>query len=223
MPECRFCLVDEKIGNTDNPLLSPCKCKGSAEFVHVECLEKWRSTDTTSKQHYICPVCNTKYNSDLVLFKEIVPDLQRSFTIKLMLNPLIIPLLINYLYLCLVSESTSIMLCNMKKNETNYICQYDKGIEYAYNTEYFYIYYYALQILHTSVYTGLYCALFSNVESKRRYLRHSLKFIYLPLFHLINISFIQRYMILSGTIHQFLMPFYIKRHIDILKSMNDKL
>lgn len=37
---CRICLCDE-IGDGDLAMLSPCRCKGSCEFVHRSCLVKW--------------------------------------------------------------------------------------------------------------------------------------------------------------------------------------
>ena len=225
MPECRFCLIEDKIDNVDYPLVSPCKCRGSAEFVHIKCLEKWRSTDLRDNQHYLCPVCNTKYNSDLVLFQEIIPELTGSLSIKIIFNPFIIPVMLNYLYLCLVSGRTPLLICNNNYNETNYICNYDESIlqNREVNTQHFYIYYYLLQTIHTGFYLGLYLCFYRQVESKRRYFKHSLKFLVLPMFHLFFLSFINRYMYLVGTINQVLLPLYLKRHINILKSMNEQL
>ena len=36
---CKFCLCDES--TEENYLISPCKCKGSCEMVHVDCLKMW--------------------------------------------------------------------------------------------------------------------------------------------------------------------------------------
>ena len=36
---CKFCLCDDH--SDDNFLISPCKCKGSCEGVHVQCLKMW--------------------------------------------------------------------------------------------------------------------------------------------------------------------------------------
>jgi hypothetical protein len=33
---CRICLMEDQEG-----LISPCKCKGSCEFVHLDCLKTW--------------------------------------------------------------------------------------------------------------------------------------------------------------------------------------
>ena len=36
---CKICLCDES--TEEDPLISPCKCKGSCEFIHVGCLRNW--------------------------------------------------------------------------------------------------------------------------------------------------------------------------------------
>ncbi|KAL3127205.1 Ssm4 ring finger-containing protein [Cryptosporidium hominis] len=43
---CRICLSDDADGFTDtneplNPLICPCDCKGSMQFVHLQCLRTW--------------------------------------------------------------------------------------------------------------------------------------------------------------------------------------
>ncbi|XP_041829627.1 E3 ubiquitin-protein ligase MARCHF7-like [Melanotaenia boesemani] len=37
--KCRYCHCSET--SPDNPLLSPCKCSGSMQFVHFDCLKQW--------------------------------------------------------------------------------------------------------------------------------------------------------------------------------------
>ena len=36
---CKFCLCDDS--DAENFMISPCKCKGSCEGVHVQCLKMW--------------------------------------------------------------------------------------------------------------------------------------------------------------------------------------
>ncbi len=36
---CKFCLCDEV--TEENYMISPCKCKGSCEGVHIDCLKMW--------------------------------------------------------------------------------------------------------------------------------------------------------------------------------------
>jgi hypothetical protein len=43
-------------------LLRPCKCKGSQQYVHEECLSAWRMQDPLEKRNYWqCPTCRYKY------------------------------------------------------------------------------------------------------------------------------------------------------------------
>eukprot|EP00920_Eleutheroschizon_duboscqi_P017812 GHVT01042759.1.p1 GENE.GHVT01042759.1~~GHVT01042759.1.p1 ORF type:complete len:898 (+),score=247.08 GHVT01042759.1:419-3112(+) len=39
--QCRICLQDGNASPGEDPLISPCRCRGSIEFVHVECLRHW--------------------------------------------------------------------------------------------------------------------------------------------------------------------------------------
>jgi E3 ubiquitin-protein ligase DOA10 len=58
--ECRICLHDIYTGlNWDGgEWLSPCRCKGSARWVHRGCLEDWiRNHALTSKQKTQCCTC----------------------------------------------------------------------------------------------------------------------------------------------------------------------
>lgn len=36
---CRICLTEEE--ESENPLLTPCKCAGSMGFIHHQCLKQW--------------------------------------------------------------------------------------------------------------------------------------------------------------------------------------
>tara|TARA_B100001250_G_scaffold400963_1_gene412226 strand:- start:1035 stop:1535 length:501 start_codon:yes stop_codon:yes gene_type:complete len=50
--ECRICF-----DSTDEPLISPCKCTGSMQWVHRTCLQKWINIKKDTK----CPVCKENY------------------------------------------------------------------------------------------------------------------------------------------------------------------
>lgn len=67
-PSCRIWFNEEE---TDNPLISPCKCSGSLKFIHYRCLKSWleskrtiKSTQTTISYHWKsleCELCKTIY------------------------------------------------------------------------------------------------------------------------------------------------------------------
>ncbi|CAI5535749.1 unnamed protein product [Closterium sp. Naga37s-1] len=55
-PQCRICL--ESDGPDD--LIAPCKCKGSARFVHRSCLDQWRATEEGFAFCH-CSTCKTRF------------------------------------------------------------------------------------------------------------------------------------------------------------------
>jgi E3 ubiquitin-protein ligase DOA10 len=38
---CRICLFNSEPNNDTNPMISLCKCKGSVNHVHLNCLKLW--------------------------------------------------------------------------------------------------------------------------------------------------------------------------------------
>ncbi len=58
-PSCRFCLSTKQLGK--NKLITPCECRGSIEFVHIQCLNRWRHMDP-ARNGQKCLLCMTDYN-----------------------------------------------------------------------------------------------------------------------------------------------------------------
>ena len=60
--QCRICLG----GPQDEPelgrLFSPCRCKGTMKYVHVQCLNQWRKTAVKKESFYQCDQCHYQYN-----------------------------------------------------------------------------------------------------------------------------------------------------------------
>ena len=54
--ECRFCCDNS---HASENLYRVCKCKGSIEWCHMDCLEEWIRYKKVDKK--TCEVCNTKY------------------------------------------------------------------------------------------------------------------------------------------------------------------
>lgn len=57
-PICRICLQEE---TDDKQLIYPCNCTGTANFVHMECLNEWRNTSPNPLAATKCLICNTSY------------------------------------------------------------------------------------------------------------------------------------------------------------------
>ena len=58
---CRVCWGDED----DGPLVRPCACRGSAEWIHKACLEEWRRTGPREDAAYRCGQCKDEYRDAL--------------------------------------------------------------------------------------------------------------------------------------------------------------
>ena len=70
---CRFCLDGAKTGA--NPLLEPCVCRGSIQFVHLLCLNRWRLQGTGDSRD-TCPICHTIYRIEFEDSSETIPSIQ---------------------------------------------------------------------------------------------------------------------------------------------------
>jgi len=71
VPFCYMCF-DETETET-NPLITPCKCKGDTQYVHVECLRKWHSAESDNPICFLssvdatCSVCKSTFQSNIKL------------------------------------------------------------------------------------------------------------------------------------------------------------
>jgi len=54
---CRICHVSNS--SPEDELISPCRCKGTAKFVHRECLNDWRRVKR--RRSYQCEICEAHY------------------------------------------------------------------------------------------------------------------------------------------------------------------
>ena len=54
---CRICLESDN----NEQLISPCLCSGSSQYVHTECIQKWRTTTTNEEAIIMCMECRFHY------------------------------------------------------------------------------------------------------------------------------------------------------------------
>lgn len=69
---CRFCFDDAE------PLIHPCKCRGSVALVHPDCLQRWHETNPNGVKTLkplpfpsidglqVCELCRTEYRRERV-------------------------------------------------------------------------------------------------------------------------------------------------------------
>ncbi|KAF9435607.1 hypothetical protein BGZ76_005894 [Entomortierella beljakovae] len=60
--QCRICLGGADEEDTLGRLISPCLCKGSMKYVHVECLNAWRARSQKRESHYKCDTCKYSFS-----------------------------------------------------------------------------------------------------------------------------------------------------------------
>ena len=56
---CRICMDNEV-----NGMIAPCRCNGSAKYVHRECLDRWRNEHPDGPSFKRCGTCNFEYILD---------------------------------------------------------------------------------------------------------------------------------------------------------------
>lgn len=59
---CRICYGGKEEETDLGRLISPCKCRGTAKYVHIMCLQAWRAQSAQSKAYFECDLCHYKYN-----------------------------------------------------------------------------------------------------------------------------------------------------------------
>nr|CAG8568624.1 12015_t:CDS:2 [Entrophospora candida] len=58
---CRICFSGPEDEDNLGRLISPCRCKGSMRYVHVECLNRWRLRSLKRTSFFQCDECKYKY------------------------------------------------------------------------------------------------------------------------------------------------------------------
>ena len=90
---CRICFASEN--EPTNPLFRPCHCRGSMRWVHMECLEHWRSTSVNPNSFYECEQCKFKYRFG-------ASSANKFFLARLLASSFAVHLLSFALLLCLI-------------------------------------------------------------------------------------------------------------------------
>ncbi|MEQ2190342.1 E3 ubiquitin-protein ligase marchf7 [Xenoophorus captivus] len=57
---CRICQMQEE--SSSNPLIQPCRCTGSLQYVHQECIKRWLRSKISSGKPPLSDICTTYKN-----------------------------------------------------------------------------------------------------------------------------------------------------------------
>jgi len=64
MDTCRICYIQAE---KNNPLVAPCVCKGSVQYIHKQCLYRWVRISTRND----CELCKTPFTMEMIKFEQI--------------------------------------------------------------------------------------------------------------------------------------------------------
>lgn len=59
---CRICFAGAEDEPTLGRLISPCKCKGTMRYVHLQCLNRWRIVSRKKTSFFQCDECKYSYS-----------------------------------------------------------------------------------------------------------------------------------------------------------------
>jgi hypothetical protein len=211
--ECRFCLQEGKTNDKRNPLWKPCKCKGTSAYVHKICLTKWRMTTLRVDQDIQCPVCNSVYDIQILGldFIEIIPEYS-GFS-YILLHPTIIMILNTYSFALYTANKSLIVI---KNHTVSFLDrETDESIDFTNS-------YLAMHLLTAGIYLIMYIYHLKNVRNLRRYFSGAKVFIAIPLLHIAILSSFRLSPLLNGLAHYYLLPIYLKRHINLLHLANSQ-
>lgn len=104
--ECRYCLDGGDV------LISPCACSGTNQYVHRECLDRWRATNPNYDT--VCRECNTPYT----FIRDVFPEEQVIFPD--------IPLYIHYLFgiVSIMGITVILVKCDPRASSSGAISRY---------------------------------------------------------------------------------------------------
>ncbi|EAR95035.2 zinc finger protein (macronuclear) [Tetrahymena thermophila SB210] len=66
---CKICLEGESTEETGQ-LLSPCRCNGSMQYIHEECLKTWLVSQQVDIDTAACELCKMEYNMEIIIGKK---------------------------------------------------------------------------------------------------------------------------------------------------------
>ena len=191
---CRFCLSS----NTSNPFLSPCKCKGSLEFVHLKCLNHWRRMDFERNGRF-CSLCQSNYLFTQLTCYETIPE-TNTITLYILSYPGIVSLVYHYI---------SIFLMTTKLNQDTLLME----TLYVLSQYFIHIFYMILFVKEW------------NVQNKKMYL-YELKTIWTPVLlglHYFLFAQLENGFYIVSPVLSFYLGLYWNQHIKRLQTINDTL
>lgn len=90
MDVCRICYIQAE---KNNPLVAPCVCKGSVQYIHKQCLYTWIRISSRNT----CELCKTFFTMELIKFEKVYRPNQYILQISTLPHILLIELCCFYI------------------------------------------------------------------------------------------------------------------------------
>lgn len=163
MRACRFCLMDE--ATDPEPLISPCKCKGTVAHVHLKCIKLWREHSDYPERSHICQLCTEPYILPKRWQLEIIPNLLENRHWRYLSRSYVINVVCIYTNSTLVSLFTSTS-SKLVASDQLYKHNYETGRSM----------YYGVLAMITYIYVRFYIKyLLSHIINKRLYIQYYMR------------------------------------------------
>jgi RING-variant domain len=102
---CRICQCTS-YECPDMPLIRPCRCSGSLAYVHIECLNQWRSTSVFAQS--TCSTCNFKYKTKPKPFYSAVVSNRYFIWIASVMVSIVVTCLSGYVCMCIPTSTSNL-------------------------------------------------------------------------------------------------------------------
>ena len=190
-PICKFCL--EPMETKKNPLIEPCHCRGSMQFVHEQCLSRWRRLNP-ARNADMCLLCFHPYRLAIGEVLEHLPD-ESSMLIFFLKFPLLLCGTVNYL--------GAVQYSMLHKHNMYLVFEY---------------YQYIFQAVFFCLFLGIW-----KVKNKRLYWNawNTRTTYMILLFHLLCNYYIHAHELWAILPLNLAMGFYYRKHRDVLQRLND--
>ncbi len=102
--QCRICFGSDSPEEVEElgRLISPCLCSGTMSYVHVKCINEWRSKGRNKQTYYQCNQCHFRYRFNRTLFFGLATSRPLIFLTSMFL----------FLFLALATGQVLLMLLN---------------------------------------------------------------------------------------------------------------
>jgi hypothetical protein len=104
---CRICFEPE---SAENPIITPCSCRGSMQHIHERCLKSWILSQNIDPKAFNCDVCKSPVKMEITLKRTCTCKRFRNEMIKMIVIQSIIGIttaVIIFLLVFLINDSTS--------------------------------------------------------------------------------------------------------------------